>query len=403
MESRRQLQGLFMVNFAVTLGFGISDAFFSAYLFSLGARGLLLGIPLLLYSLSKVLLTPVLGAWSDRVGCRRLILLSLGLYLAVSLGYLYSSDLATLTVLRLVQGVSCAMFRPVLQSLVGRLAGDKERATVLATFDLSFYGALGFGPVLGGVVKDISGYDGVFAAVTVSCLAALALASRALPAVIPPEPAVDGHPLRWIGTTGRRGYRGLLAFIFGRACGISLSAAFLPILLTAKLGLNGTRSGVILASGTAMMTLLLRPSGKLSDLAPRRPLVIAGGAAVSLLYFLVPEAGGFGQMLCLTLGIGCFSVLSQPACSALLVEEGARYGMGATVGLFQSVLNLGFVVGPLLGAMLHEALGLTAVFHAAGAVGLAAVSLFAIDAFAGAEESRAANDYSPLPMQSRRM
>lgn len=381
MRRRNLLRTLFLVNFAVTLGFGIADAFFSNYLFSLGARGLMLGLPLVCYSVAKIVCSPALGAWADRVGYRGAVLASLLLYLLVSVCYLAQLSLALLAVLRLLQGVSCALFRPVLLALVGNSAGEGERGTVLATFDISFYGALCLGPLIGGVLKDQWGFTGVFTAVALLSLAALFAALLSIPGG--DGCGVGGPQWRQRGENEWRqdhpgSYRALLAFIFGRACGISLSGAFLPILLTTKLGLAGVRSGMILASGTVAMTLLLRPMGILSDRMPRRLLVLGGGSAVSVLYFFVPAAPGFHQMLLLTLAIGVCSVISQPASSAMLVEEGSRHGMAGTVGTFNAVLNLGFAAGPLLGAFIQAAFGIDAVFHAAGVVGLAAVSLFAI-------------------------
>ncbi|WP_136526041.1 MFS transporter [Geomonas ferrireducens] len=391
MGDRAPLKTLFLVNFAVTLGFGIADAFFPTYLFGLGARGIMLGLPLVLYSLSKIIFSPVLGACADRVGYRRIVLASLFLYLAVSVGYLCTRDVLQLILLRLVQGVSCAMFRPVILSMVGSATGKEERGRVMATFDISFYAPLGLGPLIGGALKDTWGYPGIFAAVTLLSLAAFLFALRRLPhaALRAGRSAVPGGVVPLLGLQ-RGSYRGLLAFIFGRACGISLSGSFLPILLSSKLGLSGLRSGLVLASGTAAMTLLLRPMGILSDRAPRPLLVLLGGGAVSLLYLLIPAATSFGSMLVLAVAIGVFSVVSQPASSALLVEEGTRYGMGATVGTFNAVLNAGFVAGPLLGALLQGTLGLTAVFHAAAAVGLAAVALFAAELWGGVQLSAAA-------------
>ena len=393
MGDRAPHKTLFLVNFAVTLGFGIADAFFPTYLFGLGARGFMLGLPLVLYSLSKILFSPVLGACADRIGYRRIILASLFLYLAVSVGYLCTHEFAALIMLRLAQGVSCAMFRPVMLAMVGSATGKEERGRVMATFDISFYAPLGLGPLIGGALKDAWGFPGIFAAVTLLSLAAFLFALRRLPQASVRGGCAGGVPGGGVVPLWglRRGsYRGLLAFIFGRACGISLSGSFLPILLSSKLGLSGLRSGLVLASGTAAMTLLLRPMGILSDRAPRPLLVLLGGGTVSLLYLVVPAAADFGTMLALAVAIGVFSVVSQPASSALLIEEGTRYGMGATVGTFNAVLNAGFVAGPLLGALLQGTLGLTAVFHAAGAVGLAAVALFAAELWGSVPRSAAA-------------
>jgi len=384
MGTRNLFRGLFLINFAITLGFGIADAFFSMYVFSLGARGLLLGLPLVFYSLSKIILSPFMGAWADRIGRRRVAAISLGLYLFVSVCYCFTTSLPLITILRLLQGIGCAMFRPVVVSLVSDCTSDKKRATVMGTFDISFYGALSMGPIVGGILKDQWGFQGIFATLTLLCILALALALICIPSQRTTSRRTGHggteHFRDILSVTRHSTLRGLLAFIFGRACGISLLSAFLPIMLTTKLGLSGTQTGLVMASSTLVMTLFLRPVGMLSDRAPRKSLVVAGGTIVSLLYFLIPVAVGFSQILILGVGIGLFSVLSQPASTALLVEEGSRHGMGLTVGTFNAVLNLGFVSGPLLGAGLQNTLGLTAVFYTAGIMGLGAVALFMVNA-----------------------
>jgi MFS family permease len=137
-------------------------------------------------------------------------------------------------------------------------------------------------------------------------------------------------------------------------------------------------TGLIMASATVVITLLLRPMGMLSDKIPRRPLVIVGGLAASLLYFGIPLADSFHEMLLLGIGIGFFSVVSQPASTALLVEEGILHGIGITVGLFNAVLNTGFVVGPLAGALLMNNYGVQSVFYASGIAGLLSVIIFLV-------------------------
>ena len=382
MKNRRLFWGLFGINFLITLGFGIADAFFSVYVISLGARGFLLGLPLGIYALSKIILSPFMGAGADLVGRRRFLLISISLYLIVSLSYLITSDLTFIVFIRLLQGAGCAMLRPVLISLISECTPEDRRAEGMGKFDISFYGALSLGPVIGGILKDACGFTGIFAMLALLCAVALVIAWVCIPICRPRTvfdaaaagPA-DMAPLA--GMSGQyRTFTGLLAFIFGRACGISLLGAFLPVLLIERLHLSGTGAGMIIASSTVVMTLLLYPAGKLSDRAPRKWLIFAGGVMVSLLYFLIPSAPGFHQMLLICAGIGFFSVLSQPASSALLVEEGQRHGMGVTLGIFNAVLNLGFVAGPLIGAGIQSSTGLAVVFYAAGGIGLAACLIF---------------------------
>ncbi|NVN90455.1 MAG: MFS transporter [Desulfuromonadales bacterium] len=380
MEKHNLFRGLFLINFLITLGFGISDAFFSLFVFSLGGRGLLLGLPLVLYSLSKILCSPFLGAWADRVGQRRIAVVSLGLYLFVSLCFCFTTSLALITLLRLLQGMACALFRPVLVSLVNSCVSNEKRATWLGTFDISFYGALGLGPVAGGLLKDLWGFRGIFVTLVLLCALALVVALLLIPASGTVGRRQTGQFGKLMDMTRHGTLRGLLAFIFGRSCGISLMGSFLPIMLSARMGLSGARAGLVLAAGTVVMTLLLRPAGMLSDRMPRKLLVVVGGVGVSLLYVLLPIANGFYPALLLGVGIGLFSVLSQPASTTLLAEEGNKHGMGLTVGTFNAVLNLGFVVGPLLGAGLHAGFGLNVVFYVAGLIGLMTVGLFVFSA-----------------------
>ncbi|MBJ6752321.1 MFS transporter [Geomonas anaerohicana] len=382
MKNTKLFQSLFLINFATSLGFGIADAFFATYLFSLGGRGLLLGLPLLLFSLSKIVFSPVMGGCVDRFGPRAAVTFSLALYLLVSLGYLLSSDLMVIMSLRLVQGVACAMFRPVMLSLLGRASGTDGEGRAAGTFDISFYLAIGIGPVLGGVLHDLWGFYGIFASLTLLCLLALAVALRCIPSALcggaPSGKDKVSLTLPAALEVARHGAMGgLLVFIFGRGCGISLLAGFFPILLNARLGLTGTQTGLVLASSTLVITTLLRPVGRLSDCRSRKSLVLLGGISVSLLYFLIPAAQGFHQVLVLGGGIGLCSVLSQPASTALLLEQGERHGTGLAVGIFNAALNLGFLVGPLFGGWLQSRFGLTSVFYAAGWIGLAAAVLFA--------------------------
>jgi MFS family permease len=94
--------GLFFINFAITLGFGIADAFFSVYLQSLAVHGMLFGLAIGSYALAKMLFSPLMGFWSDRVGKRKLVLASLFLYVAVSLFYITTSDPAAIILIRLL-------------------------------------------------------------------------------------------------------------------------------------------------------------------------------------------------------------------------------------------------------------------------------------------------------------
>ncbi|EAT14856.1 MFS transporter [Desulfuromonas acetoxidans] len=387
-------KGVFFINFAVTLGLGVSDAFFSVFAQSLGARGAILGAAIGFYAASKIVFSPFMGKLSDRFGRKRLIVISLMVFLLVSLLCLSITRVQTLIILRLMQGLGCAMFRPVVLSLVGETTLPHSRGKMVATFDMSFYGALSLGPLIGGIIMDQWGFDGIFVLLAGLCLAALLVAVLLIPtddntARTTTMPVSANRQARSRRSLQHSALPGLLVFIFGRACGIVIFVSFMPILLMSKLGLTGVEVGMVMASTSVVMTLCLRPMGKLTDRCSRSVLVMVGGTVVSLLYVLIPLATTFHQVLVLGMAIGLFSGLSQPASTALLVEEGQRFGTGFAVGMFNASLNLGFVVGPVLGALLLSSEGLSSVFYVAGLCGGLAVVLFSITTRATASYGQA--------------
>jgi len=379
---RDLFRALFLINFLISLGFGVSDAFFPLYCQSIGARGLLLGVAVGGYALSKIIFSPIMGSLADRFGRRQLVITSLLVYLLVSCSYLMTENPVVVVCLRLLQGAGCAMFRPVVQTLIADHTGSRQWGRTMGSFDISFYAALSSGPLIGGIIMDQAGFHGLFGVLIICSMAALGLALAVIPRQLrPSRPAPEITVQPGIRALCRQGgtLQGLLLFIFGRACGITACGTFLPILLSSKLGMSGVQVGIIMASATLIMTLLLRPAGRIADRVPRRLLVICGGTVVPLLYMLLPVAADFMQMLGVTLGIGAFSALSQPATSALLAEEGQRLGMGTSIGTFHAFLNLGFVAGPLVGSLLQSSAGLQGVFIAIGLIGLCSVAGFILN------------------------
>lgn len=374
---------LFVINFIITLGFGISDTFFSVYLFELGARGALLALPLISYSVAKAIFSPFMGRYSDTLGPEKIMLVSLTLYLLVSVLYLVSTNLFVLALSRLLQGLACAMFRPVIVSLVSESAIKEKRSSVMGTFDISFYAALSFGPVIGGYMKDQLGFTAIFLSMIILSILAILLCSccvRNSSAHVATMHSSRNKQSSLIQPIIRsRNLRGLLAFIFGRACCISLTGTFLPITLTEELKLTGTQIGIVMASSCLTITLLLRPMGMLADRVSHALLIILGGISVSIIYLIIPTTLTFTQIIFATTLLGLFSALSQPACTAMLVEEGTHYGTGNTVGIFNGAMNLGFIFGPIFGAFILSGFGIDAVFYSAGVIGASTILLFAFN------------------------
>jgi len=369
---------LFTVNFLTTLGFSLLDPFLAIYAGGLGATGLSTALIFTGYSLSKALLSPLAGFWSQAASKRLVIAVGLVLYGVAALCLLFQPALPLLIALRVVQGAAVAFIRPVSLAFVGDLVPVRREGALMGKFELSFYGAIAIGPALGGAVKDAAGFPGLFAvyfAVATASLIAVAFFWKRLSA--PDDlPATRREPSWHVWKS-----RDLLAingYIFTRIFGISVCAVFLPVFMTGSLRLSGAEVGLVMASGAAVTVMLLVPMGWAADRIDRRLLIAVGSAACALLTFLLPFAPGFLSVLAIAAAIGFFSVVTIPSTFALLVKLGRRYGTGVTMGIFNGAINAAFIVAPLAGGLIADHGGLWMVFPAAGIFGLAGTCIFLV-------------------------
>lgn len=376
---RRAYQGLFVINFMVSLGFGIVDPFLPIYAVGAGATGFHIALIFSAYAITKMLMSPLTGWWSDHRGRRGLIIVGLCTYLIISVCYLLTPGPLALIALRILQGIGAALVRPISLAFIGDIAPARREARTMGTFDISFYSAQAAGPVIGGLVKDVAGFPGLFLSVIILCSLSL-LAALFLVMISPsdmrgdsdrPRPPLNG--IR-IGST----LIGLWGFIFTRSFSIALFAIFIPILMCDNLKLTGLEMGIVMGSGAIVTTLLLKPMGSMSDKLNRRWLVILGGSMTALFTLFLPLAQSFGQLLALSIGIGIFTVVSLPASSALLVQEGNLNGMGLAMGTFNGAMNFGAVLAPLAGGFALGFFGINAIFYAAALLGLTGIVFFGL-------------------------
>ena len=66
----------------------------------------------------------------------------------------------------------------------------------------------------------------------------------------------------------------------------------------------------------------------------------------------------------------------MPAASALIVEEGRRFGMGSTMGAFAMAMSIGMAIGPLLSGVIADFASINLVFYFGASAGLIGTGLF---------------------------
>ncbi|MGH7880339.1 MAG: MFS transporter, partial [Candidatus Binataceae bacterium] len=174
------------------LGFGIVIPFLPMYAARMGIGAFKIGLILSIYSLMQLLVAPILGRVSDRVGRRPVIMLGL---LGSSVSYVIYGFADSFVGLLLSRGVhgACAATVSTAQAYVADTTTETERAHGMGMIGAAF--GLGFvlGPAIGGILGHASLRVPAFAAAAIT-FANLIFAASALPES---HRGVEVEPFRW--------------------------------------------------------------------------------------------------------------------------------------------------------------------------------------------------------------
>lgn len=314
----------------------------------LGGGSVAVGITIGTFSLAAVLLRPFTGRLGDTRGRRVLIVVGAALVALSLFGYIISTSLLLLNVLRLLSGAGEAMFYVGTASAINDLAPDERRGEALSYFSLSLFAGIGLGPVLGESVLDAVGFDSAWLVA-----AALSMAAAAVGWFVP-ETRPDA--------TGDDGFRKLVhpaALLPGTVMaasiwGLAMFTTFIPLYVFA-IGMSGSRFLFALHSGTVFAVRLF--GARLPDRL---------GASTAATGALTCSALGFVAMglwrspAGLVIGTIVWSLghsLAFPALMSMAVKGAPASERGAVIGTFTAFFDLAFGVGAVAAGGIVAATG----------------------------------------------
>jgi EmrB/QacA subfamily drug resistance transporter len=135
------------------------------------------------YLLPFALAVPITGWASDRLGAKRVWLGALLLFLLGSVLSGLAWNLAALIGFRVLQGFAAGFMLPILQTLLLRAAGSRDKlGRLMAVVTMPALVAPIFGPVAGGLIIGHASWRWIFYVNVPICLAAALCAWRMLPA-----------------------------------------------------------------------------------------------------------------------------------------------------------------------------------------------------------------------------
>jgi EmrB/QacA subfamily drug resistance transporter len=114
------------------------------------------------YLLAATIAAPLYGRMGDAFGRKRMLVLSLGLFVAGSAACAVAPTLAVLICARALQGFGGGGLMTLAQALIGEVVSPKERGKFQGWLGANFALASTLGPIVGGVLSQHLGWRSIF-------------------------------------------------------------------------------------------------------------------------------------------------------------------------------------------------------------------------------------------------
>ncbi len=365
---------LFFAVAVAMLGIGIIAPILPLYVETFSASGLMIGMVMGAFSLSRGLLGPFVGRLSDRIGRKRFLLAGLGIFALVSLCYSLAGNVWQLMLVRMIQGAASVMVTPIAQGYVGDITPVGKEGRVMNLFYSSMFIGVGLGPLLGGVLTDLWSVHAAFAGMGILSVLSLLLVAMTLPADheqakgMPAKRPRSIIPLRQIAKNDA--VKAILTYVATRGFWRQGFNTFYPLFAVSMLGWSASEVGYIMSGYFIAGGLFQIPFGFLADRWPRHPQIILGSFAAPLLLLLIPFVRSFSGVMAVVFSIGMLSAFSRASILAIRTELGRSHGMATLAGLHGSAFSSGQMVGPVICGAVVDGFGLSAAFPFGSVVGV---------------------------------
>ena len=329
--SRWALAPLYAAGFTTAFGAHSIAAGLGAESGGIGLGLLTFGILLALYDVAEVILKPVFGSLSDRIGAKPVIVAGLAAFTLASLVGTLGTTPLILGIARLGQGAAASAFSPASSAAVARLAGPAVG---------SYFGKYGswkgmgyvLGPLLGAVLIWSGGFPALFMAMAIVSAAAAVWTWIAMPDLpVLPRPRYTVADV--VRQSTERSFLVPTLALAAATAALGVAVGFLPLLGTElQLPVGASMAVVAILALASSLTQPVagrwRDRGRISSPAGMSwglAMVVAGLAALAL----VPAPV---TLFAAAVVIGCGIGITTPLGFAHLAATTPPERIGRTMG-----------------------------------------------------------------------
>jgi DHA1 family tetracycline resistance protein-like MFS transporter len=338
------------------IGFGIVIPILPLYSQHFHASPWQIGLLFGSFSLMQLLSAPLLGRWSDRIGRRPVLLLSI---LGTAISFLIlglANSLPLLFLGRMIDGLSGGNISTA-QAYIADVTPLEKRSSAMGMIGAAFGLGFVFGPAIGGWLGHYNYQLPFFVAAGLAFFNTFAIFCF-LPESLTEErrklhPA-GGVSLASSWKTALESRLGpvMLCTLFNTIA-FSLVTALFALFTFHRLHWDARDNGNLFAY-IGILGVIIQ-GGLIRRLVPRtgeRPLIILGCIALVLSMALLPLSGDLPLLVVSSTLLAIGNGFVTPLLSGVASKSTEPKSQGAVMGLMQSIASLGRMIGPAIGGFM---------------------------------------------------
>jgi len=328
-------------------------------------QGKYLGLILSAFMVTEAVFRPSLGALSDRIGRKPLLLVGPVMSIFTSFATVLTASPFLMVLLRTIDGVGLAAFWPAAFAAIGDAVEEEYRSTAMAVLNGTGMAGIALGMLLGGIANDLTvgiagKYAGAFYFVSFVFLVTLVAGM-----VIFPKEAHKHHHADHAGGLGhipdRSEVRSMLQTVPDMIAlsvlvftAIGLLMPIVKLYSVDHLGMSETQFGAMVAPVAAALGLLALPFGRLGDRWGKMVSVCYGLLICSLSMWLIAIVRNMWMMAGASALLGVGFALAFPAWMAVVARAAPPDRRGQVMGAVGLAQGVGAIIGVELGPVIYS-------------------------------------------------
>ena len=329
------------------------------------------GLAITIYGISAIVIAPLSGRLSDRLGGLLIMKASLVLSGVVLLVFSFVHSLSGIFAVTAVWAITSEAFRPPSMAIIGELAGSQQRKAAFALTRLAINLGMSIGPVVGGFLAMHSFKLLFYVDGATSLLAGALIAILPWRQLNPQSLEKDAVQKTNDDIIPHRRYSDVLRnrlFIYFLLAMIPIELVFfqplaaMPLFLVRDLHMTEAGFGALLAINTVIIILVEVPlNAAMADWTHRYAISLGAllvGTGFGALIFVNSVFAAGATVVIWTFG----EMILLPASSAFVSDIAPSKQAGAYMGLYTMGFSVAVAIGPWLGTQILEHYGSDAVW-----------------------------------------